>query len=241
MFNFAPENHTAYQTMLYYDKLRYRLMPYIYSLAGKTYFDNYTIMRALVMDFPSDKTVLNMGHEYMFGSSILVAPVTEYKARMWQVYLPSSTGWYDFHTGKFYEGGQTINADAPLDKMPLFVKEGAILPVGPELQYASEKPADPITLYVYTGADGSFDLYEDEDTNYNYTQGSYSIIPLSYDDDRGVLTIGKRIGSFDGMIQKRVFNVVWVKRDLSVGVGSSAQPRQTIEYSGSAIEVSENK
>jgi alpha-D-xyloside xylohydrolase len=240
MFNVAPENHVAYQTMLYYDKLRYQLMPYIYSLAGKTYFDNYTIMRALVMDFPNDKAVFNIGDEYMFGPSILVAPVTEYKARMWQVYLPASTGWYDFYTGKFYEGGQTVTVDAPLERIPLFVKEGSILPLGPELQYATEKPADPITLYVFAGANGSFELYEDENINYNYTKGNYSTIPFQYNEETETLTIGEREGSFEGMLKERTFKIVWVKNDLSVGVGSASHSVQTVRYSGSAITVKQS-
>jgi alpha-D-xyloside xylohydrolase len=240
MFNVAPENHVAYQTMLYYDKLRYQLMPYIYSLAGKTYFDNYTIMRALVMDFPNDKAVFNIGDEYMFGPNILVAPVTEYKARMWQVYLPASTGWYDFYTGKFYEGGQTVTVDAPLERIPLFVKEGSILPLGPDLQYATEKPADPITLYVFAGANGGFELYEDENINHNYTKGNYSTIPFQYDEETETLTIGEREGSFEGMLKERTFKIVWVKNDLSVGVGSVSHPVQTVRYSGSAITVKQS-
>jgi alpha-D-xyloside xylohydrolase len=240
MFNVAPENHVAYQTMLYYDKLRYQLMPYIYSLAGKTYFDNYTIMRALVMDFPNDKAVFNIGDEYMFGPNILVAPVTEYKARMWQVYLPASTGWYDFYTGKFYEGGQTVTVDAPLERIPLFVKEGSILPLGPDLQYATEKPADPITLYVFAGANGNFELYEDENINYNYTKGNYSTIPFQYNEETETLTIGERKGSFDGMLKERTFKIVWVNNDLSVGVGSSSHPVQAVRYSGNSIEVKRN-
>jgi alpha-D-xyloside xylohydrolase len=240
MFNVAPENHVAYQTMLYYDKLRYQLMPYIYSLAGKTYFDNYTIMRALVMDFPNDKAVLNIGDEYMFGPNILVAPVTEYKARMWQVYLPASIGWYDFYTGKFYEGGQTVTVDAPLERIPLFVKEGSILPLGPDLQYATEKAADPITLYVFAGANGSFELYEDENINYNYTKGNYSTIPFQYNEETETLTIGERKGSFEGMLKERTFKIVWVKSDLSVGVGAPSHPVQTVRYSGNSIEVKQN-
>jgi alpha-D-xyloside xylohydrolase len=240
MFNVAPENHVAYQTMLYYDKLRYRLMPYIYSLAGKTYFDNYTIMRALVMDFPNDKAVFNIGDEYMFGPNILVAPVTEYKARMWQVYLPASTGWYDFYTGKFYEGGQTVTVDAPLERIPLFVKEGSILPLGPDLQYATEKPADPITLYVFAGADGTFELYEDENINNNYTKGNYSTIPFQYNEETETLTIGERKGSFDGMLKERTFKIVWVNNDLSVGVGSASHPVQTVRYSGSMLTVKQS-
>lgn len=237
MFNVAPDNHPAYKTMLYYDKLRYRLLPYIYSAAGKTYFDDYTIMRALVMDFPFDKNVLNIGHQYMFGPSLLVAPVTDYKARTWLVYLPSSAGWYDLYTGKYCEGGQSVNAEAPLEKMPVFVKAGSILPVGPDLQYTSEKVADPLTLYVYTGADGSFDLYEDEGVNYNYAKGQYSIIPIEYNEASQTLKIGERKGTFSGMLQKRTLQILWVKKDHATGVSSTAHPDQVIEYDGKALTV----
>jgi alpha-D-xyloside xylohydrolase len=180
VYNLAPDNHPAYKTIVYYNKLRYRLMPYIYSMAARTYFDDYTIMRAMVMDFPDDQQVLNNGSQFMFGPSILVAPVTQYKARTWSVYLPKNeAGWFDFHTGKYYDGGQTIDADAPLTKMPLFIKAGAIIPAGPEMQYTAEKPTDPTTLYVYGGADATIDLYNDEAVNYNYQNGQYERIKIS--------------------------------------------------------------
>jgi len=237
MFNVAPDNHTAYQTMLYYDRLRYKLMPYIYSLSGKTYFDNYTIMRALVMDFTSDKNVSDIGDEYMFGPDLLIAPITGYKVTSREVYLPASMGWYDFYTGKFYDGGKTISAEAPLEKIPVFVKQGAILPVGPEIQYASEKPADPITLYVYAGKDGTFELYEDEDVNYNYEKGKYSIVPFSYSEQRRALTIGNRKGSFPGMLKERTFEIVWINNERPAGVSSNAHPDQVIRYKGESITI----
>ncbi len=171
VFNISPEGHPAYNSMVWYDKLRYRLMPYIYSLAGVTYFNDYTIMRAMVMDFGSDLNVESIGDQYMFGPSLLVAPVYKYKARTREVYLPASCGWYDLYTGKYFTGGQKIDADAPYERMPLFVKEGSIIPVGPDIQYVDEKPADPLTLLVYTGRDCVFTLYEDEGINYNYEHG----------------------------------------------------------------------
>lgn len=133
MFNLAPENHPAYQSMLAYDKLRYRLMPYIYALTGMVTQNDYTIMRALVMDFGEDKSVLNLGDQYMFGPALLVNPVTEYKARSRQVYLPAGAGWYDRRFGKYVMVGQTIQADAPYTDIPLFVKAASILLCGPEI------------------------------------------------------------------------------------------------------------
>jgi len=237
MFNVAPDNHPAYKTMLYYDKLRYRLMPYIYSLSGKVYFDDYTIMRALVMDFGADKNVLNIGTSFMYGPSLLVAPVTQHKARTWDVYLPASTGWYDFHTGSYFEGGQTIKADAPLENMPLFVKAGAIIPAGPELQYTSEKKADPLTLYVYTGANGSFDLYEDEGLNNDYQKGQYAVIPFSYEEASQTLKIGERKGTYAGMLENRTIEIVWISKEQPAGISLSAKPQQVVKYEGKEVSV----
>jgi alpha-D-xyloside xylohydrolase len=213
IFNTAPEDHPAYRSMLFYDKLRYRLMPYIYSLAGMSWYRDYTLMRGLVMDFPMDPAVNNIGDQYLFGPSLLINPVCTYEARKRDVYLPAGQGWYDLYSGKYLPGGQHIEADAPYEKIPVFVKEGAILPFGPELQYTAEKKADPVTLYVYTGRDATFSLYEDEDTSYNYEKGAYCIIPMTYKESTGTLTIGKREGSFPGMLEEREFRVVWVTRD----------------------------
>jgi alpha-D-xyloside xylohydrolase len=182
-------------------------MPYIYSLAGAAYHDNYTIMRGLAMDFAKDTAVLNIGDQYMFGSSLLINPVYNYKQRNRELYLPKCAGWYDLCTGKYYSGAQKINADAPYERMPVYVKAGSIIPFGPELQYTSEKPADVITLNVYTGTDASFNLYEDEGTNYNYEKGAFSIIPIKYNEATKTITIGDRKGSFNGMLQKRIFRI----------------------------------
>ena len=207
IFNTAPEDHAAYKSFLYYDKLRYRLLPYIYSLAGAAYHDNYTIMRGLAMDFAKDTAVLSINDQYLFGPSLLINPVCEYKKRSRQLYLPQCAGWYELYSGKWYKGGQTINADAPYERMPVFVKAGSIIPFGPDLQYTSERPADTITLNVYTGANAAFYLYEDEGTNYNYEKGAFSVIPIQYNDVSGIITIGDRKGSFKGMPGKRVFRV----------------------------------
>jgi alpha-D-xyloside xylohydrolase len=241
MFNVAPENHPAYQSMLEYDKLRYRLMPYIYSLTGMTWLHDYTIMRALAMDFSTDKNVLNIDDQFMFGPSILVNPVYEFNSRSRNVYLPATTGWYDFLTGKHYTGGQTINAAAPYTNIPVFIKEGAILPVGPEIQYTTQKPADPITLFVFAGKDGMFTLYEDENTNYNYEKGAYALIPFTYNNVSRTLVIGSRKGQFDGMTTKRTFNIVLVSSLKPGKLKFDGTPDKVIVYNGSEQKIDLSK
>ena len=237
IFNMAPENHPAYKSMVYSDQLRYRLMPYIYSLAGKTHFEDYTIMRAMVMDFNGDSNVNNIGDQYLFGPSLMVAPVYRYKARNREVYFPAACGWYDFYSGKFIEGGRKISVDAPYDRIPLSVKEGSIVPFGPEIQYTGEKQADEITLFVYTGKDAEFTLYEDEGVNYNYEKGAYSTIQIKYSEESGKLTIGDTKGSFEGMLKTRKFNVVWVGKTKPVPFDLSRKPDAVVAYEGKSIEI----
>jgi alpha-D-xyloside xylohydrolase len=222
--------------MLYYDKLRYRLMPDIYSLAGWGYVKDYTIMRGLIMDFGNDAEVKNINDEYMFGPSLLINPVYTYKALQRNMYLPSGQGWYDLYSGKYFDGGQKINADAPYERMPVFVKEGSIIPFGVDLQYTNEKPQDKITLFVYTGKDAEFNLYEDEDTNYNYEKGKYSVIPINYSEQTKTLTIGKSEGSFDGMLAKRTFNIVWITKNKAVALNFDASDK-SVSYKGDAISI----
>ncbi|HLK27110.1 MAG TPA: TIM-barrel domain-containing protein [Puia sp.] len=232
IFNTAPENHPAYQSMLYYDKLRYKLMPYIYSLAEMTYHKNYTIMRGLVMDFANDSNVNAINDQYLFGPSLLINPVYDYQSKKRELYLPAGQGWYDLYSGKYFEGGQKMIGDAPYERMPVFVKEGSIIPFGPELQYVSEKPADPITLFVYTGKDASFDLYEDENTNYNYEKGMFTSIHLRYDESEKKLIIAKREGSFPGMLKNRSFKIVWIKKNKEQNLDIDASPGTIIKYNG---------
>ena len=232
MFNVAPENHPAYQSMLMYDKLRYRLLPYIYSLAGMVTQDDYTIMRPLVMDFGSDAKVLNIGDQYMFGPALLVNPVTEYKARTRSVYLPAGNGWYDFRSGDYFEGGQTIRADAPYSVIPLFVKAGSLIPCGPEIQYTTEKQADTLRLFVYTGADGNFNLYEDENINNNYKKGEFSIIPIQYQEKERTLTIGKRQGTFPGMLYDRTIEIVRIGKEKPIPLEFASKPDIIFHYDG---------
>ena len=238
VWNIAPADHPAFKSIVFYDKLRYRLMPYLYSMAGMVHFKDYTMMRGLVMDFNGDDNIYNIKDQWMFGSALMACPVGEYQKYSRNVYLPKQKGWYDFYTGKHYAGGQTIVADAPYEKIPVFVPEGSILPVGPEMEWSDQKKPELIDLYVYAGKDGSYTLYEDEGTNYNYEKGKYAIFDFLYDDAQKTLTIGARKGSFDGMLQKRRFNVVLVSGDNQQGISLAKAPKgKKVKYAGQAITV----
>ena len=237
IFNISPAGTPAYKSMVYYNRLRYRLMPYIYSLAGMTWFNDYTIMRAMVMDFGSEAAVRSIGDQYMFGPSILVAPVYEYKARDRKVYFPSVCGWYDFYSGQFIPGGRYLDVSAPYERLPLFVREGSIIPFGPEIEYTSQKPADPVTLFVYTGRNASFTLYEDEGVNYGYERGECTFIPFNYDEASGELTIGERQGQYPGMLRDRTFNIIWVTRINNIEFDPDMKPHATLSYDGSPVVV----
>lgn len=227
IWNIAPENHPAYQSILYYTRLRYRLMPYIYSLAGMTWTDDYTIMRPLVMDFTADRQTFDISDQFMFGPSLMVSPVYQYGARSREIYFPTGQGWYDFYTNKFIKGGQRLSVSAPYDRIPLYVREGSILPVGPDMQYSNEKDPSEIALYVYPGADAIFTLYEDEGSNYNYEHGQYSSIQLRWNDHTRTLTIEERKGQYPGMIPVRRFTAI-----LPNGT------HKAIDYKGQKIEIS---
>lgn len=237
VFNTAPEEHPAYKSFLYYDKLRYRLLPYIYSLAGWAYHDDYTMMRGLPMDFPKDTAVLNIPDQYMFGPAILVNPVYEYRKTERALYLPECAGWYDLYSGKWYAGGQKITAAAPYERMPLFVKAGSILPFGPELQYTTEKQTDTITLNIYTGADASFNLYEDEGTNYNYEKGAFSIIPVKYNEGTATVTIGDRKGAYNNMLPKRTFRINMITPNKTTRLDFDATCDKEVVYEGKSITI----
>ena len=238
VWNIAPADHPAYKTIVAYDKLRYRLMPYLYSMAGMVHLKDYTMMRGLVMDFNGDDKVLDIKDQWMFGSALMACPVGEYQKYSREVYLPKQKGWYDFYTGAYHAGGQTIVADAPYDKIPVFIPEGAILPIGPEMQWSDEKKPELIDLYVYAGKDGSYTLYEDEGTNYNYEKGKYAVIDFKYDDARKQVTIGARKGSFDGMLQKRRFNIILVDQKKLQGVNLVKSPKgKVVKYVGQAMTV----
>ena len=230
IWNIAPETHPAYQSMLYYNQLRYRLMPYIYSLAGRVHFNDYTIMRPLVMDFSNDKNVLNTGDQYLFGPYIMVCPVYEYKARERDVYFPEGTGWYSVYSGQYTEGGKSLKVEAPYDRMPLFAAAGSILPTGDVIQSTKENQKN-LTIFVYAGKDGYFELYEDEGVNYNYEKGAYSTIPIRYDEREKTLTIGNQNGDFPGVIRERKIKVAYITPDNPCGL-DALQLNTTINYTG---------
>jgi alpha-D-xyloside xylohydrolase len=224
--------------MLLVDNLRYRLMPYIYSLAWMVTSQAYTIMRPLVFDFQNDTKVYGISDQYMFGPALLVNPVTAMGATSRSVYLPAGT-WYDFWTGSTSAGGGTSTASAPLSQIPICVRAGAIVPMAPMIQYAMQS-ADPLEIRVYRGQDGAFTLYEDEGDSYNYETGKYAQIPITWTESAKTLTIGARTGSFTGMLATRTLNVVFVGSNHGNGVGVTAAPDKVVSYVGSQIAVTSN-
>jgi alpha-D-xyloside xylohydrolase len=231
--------------LIEYIHLRYRLLPYIYSVAWKVTHEGSTMLRPLVMDFRADPKARDIPDQFLFGPALMVNPVTTPGSTKRAVYLPAlslvegpvGNPWIDFWTGQSYAGGQTIEAAASIDKIPLFVRAGSIMPYGPEVQYAAEKPADPLELRVYRGADGNFTLYEDEGDNYDYEHGAYATIPLHWDEQGQTLTIGERQGEYPGMLSERTIRVVWV----SPGHGSGLAPTETadveVHYSGRTTSI----
>lgn len=236
-WNIAPENHPAYKSIQYYLNLRYRLMPYLYSLAAMVHYDDYTIMRPLIMDFAADTNVQNIGYQFMMGPSIMVNPVYTYGARQREVYFPKNTTWYCFYTGKVMsKGGETLTVPAPYEYLPLYVRAGSIIPYGPAMQYCDEKQADNIRLFVYQGANGQFTLYEDENVNYGYEAGRCAKIKITYDEAKKTLTIGDREGSFPGMLQERTFTVVTVNASKAQGYDPEASGIE-VKYNGKKTEI----
>ena len=218
IFEIAPEGSDMRASMVWYDKLRYRLMPYIYTLGADAYEKDGSIMRGLVMDFPNDEKARTDNDEYLFGKAFLVAPVTTYKAREREVYLPGKgVTWYDFESGKTYPGGASATVPAPATRMPLFVRAGSIVPMGPVQQYTDEMPDAPITLVVYTGANGTFSVYEDDGRSEQYKSGAFSRMPVRYDDATGTVTLGAREGKgYTSMPASRTVRVKWIKPGQSV-------------------------
>ena len=246
LYYYGQAGEPVYDALLGAVKMRYSLLPYIYSLAHDVNANNGTYQRALMMDFKDDRNVWNIGNEFMFGRSLLVAPVLEAKytperaqsksragigdvdftaPKTTRLYLPAGTSWYDFETMEQFEGGQEIERTVNIKSIPLYVKAGSILPVGPDVQYSTEKAWDDLEILVYAGADGKFCLYEDEFDNYNYEKGACSTIEFSYNGKSRQLTIGARKGSYDGMLQTRRFRVVLIKD------GKRSEPK-TVSYKG---------
>ncbi len=221
-----------------YLNLRYRLMPYLYSVAWQVTSDGSTFMRPLLMDFPKDPHVLDIGNQYLFGPALMVTPVTTEGATNQSVYLPADAApWYNFWTGETVPAGQRIETAAPIETLPLFVRPGSIIPMGPFLQYSSQKPEDPIELRIYRGADGKFTLYEDQGDTYNYEKGGYATIPISWNEARNTLEIGKRKGKFPGLLKQRTFNIIWVSKDHGAGVAIAGKPDAVVNYDGKPVTV----
>ena len=232
--------------LLNYDHLRYRLLPYIYSQAWKVTNEGYTMMRSLLFDFGKDPRVNSIPDQYMFGQAFLVNPVTEpqkisdtngAKINTRKVYLPKSATWYDFWTGKKYLGGNTLNAPAEIETIPLYVKGGSIVPMGPFLQYATEKKADTLEMRIYKGDNGSFLLYEDENDSYNYENGYFATIKFNWVDKTNKLYISNINGSFPGVLEKRVFRVVIVGEHHGVGIGITEQANKTVVFVGKEMVI----
>jgi alpha-D-xyloside xylohydrolase len=259
IYQFGKKGSPVYDAIEKYINLRYSLLPYIYSTSWNVTTCQSSMMRALVMDFAGDRQALDINDAYMFGSALLVHPVTqpmytkiEVKGgdsirvedfstiKSTDVYLPKGGDWVDFWTGDRYNGGQTIRKEVPLDIIPLFVKTGAILPIGPNVQYATEKKWDNLEIRIYEGTDGTFTLYEDECDTYNYEKGAYTMIPFVWDDKKKTLTIGDRQGSFPGMINVRKFNIVFVGTGKGVGMERIEMFDKVVNYSGKKVVIRKN-
>lgn len=219
------------RTLLDFDRLRYHLLPYIYSTAWQVTNSGASMMRGLVLDFRNDPKALAVRDQYLFGPSLLVNPVTEARSTARPVYLPKGASWVDFWTGKRFAGGQTTLAAAPISEMPLFVRAGSILPYGPEVQSAADSP-DPLEIRIYPGADGSFELYDDAGDGYAYERGERAVVPLHWNDRTRTLIVGARQGSYPGMASRRTFRIVVVTLGHGVGIPNSDKPDRTIEYDG---------
>ena len=221
----------VYPALLAVDRLRYRLLPYVYSLAWKVTSEDYTIQRPLVMDFREDRNTWEIGDEFIFGPAILVSPILREHAAERTVYLPAGSLWYDFWTGARTAGGVEATRAAPVERIPLEVRAGSILPLGPVIEYAGQQ-ADPIELRIYPGADGDFNLYEDEGDSYRYEKGAHTVIPIHWDDATRTLTIGDREGSYPGMAAGHTFNVVIVTGGHGIGGEITTAPDKAILYTG---------
>ncbi|GHT48783.1 xylosidase [Bacteroidia bacterium] len=252
IWQFGQKGDWAYDAIEKFIRLRYRLLPYNYALSWDVTSHAGSIIRMLSMDFPEDTKVHDLGNQYMYGKSFLVAPVLEAfyssgvkenavvdfsKTQTYPVYLPKGAGWYDFWTGKFLKGGVEIQAETPIDIMPLYVKAGSIIPLGPDVQYAGEKSWENLEIRVYPGADAEFTLYEDEKDNYNYESGAYTTIPFTYNENEQSLTIGNRQGNYPGMLTNRTFKIIQVKKGYGMGDLLSIAHDTIVTYSGSEVKI----
>lgn len=243
IWRFGNQGDQMYESLVKFLKLRYRLIPYIYSLAGLVAIEDYSFYRLLAFDFRNDPNVYNISDQFMVGPALLVNPITSpmyygpnskelsntKKTR--SVYLPDGCFWYDFWSQDRYDGGQTIMAEADLDTIPLFVRSGSILPMGPEIFYADEQKSGKIYLKIFPGNDGCFTLYQDEGDNYNYERGLFSTIQMRWNNENYCLTIAERSGSFPGMNQIQLFYISVVGENIEI----------QIAYAGKEISVNFNK
>lgn len=235
IWKYGPEVESTFRR---YDELRYRLLPYTYSTAWRVTHDGYTMMRALPLDYRGDAAVADIGDEFMFGPSMLVSPVTQPGAIRRDVYLPRERGWINFWSGKREAGGRTISADAPLDQIPLFVKAGSIITLGPDEQYADQL-SGPIELRIYTGADGATTLYGDDGATYDYEKGQYATTLIRWNEATRTLTIGPREGIYENEPARQIFRVVWVRQGHGVGIDPEAVPDTELAFDGAAVNVIE--
>lgn len=241
IWRFGEPGTPFYDVIAKFIRLRYQLIPYIYSVAAQVTLNGYVIMRPVAFDFPDDTATHNLTDQYMFGPAFMVCPVTHpmyYRrnsepivdsAKTRSVYLPDGTCWYDFWTNKTFAGGQTIQADAPLEIIPLFVRAGSIVPMTPVSQYVDQIPNAPYEIRVYRGADGQFTIYEDTGDGYDYEKGAYALIRITWNEQRGELTIGQRVGSFVGMIESREYKLIFISEQGCLD--------KTIRYTGKEVKV----
>ncbi|HWB92739.1 MAG TPA: TIM-barrel domain-containing protein [Puia sp.] len=237
IYNFGKAGDTAFDAIARFIRLRYRLLPYNYSVARQVTAHSGSIMRALVMDFPADRRVWDKGDEFLSGSSLLVAPVMAMGQRSSSVYLPAGASWFDLWTGARYAGGMDVDVATPLDRIPIFVKAGTILPWGPDVQYAAEKKWDNLEVRIYDGADGHFTLYEDTGDGYGYEAGAFTEIDFKWDDARRMLTIEDRRGGFPGMLTSRRFRVVLVDEHHGAGDSAATRVDKIVQYRGKKVSV----
>lgn len=223
--------------LLQYDRLRYRLLPYIYSISWMVTSDGYTMMRPLAMDFGQDRAALDIPDQYMFGPGMMVAPVVTQGAVTRSVYLPGAGDWYDFHTGKRIGGGMRIAAEARIDTLPLYVRAGAILPMGPVVQHAEAQTGQPLEIRVYRGASGSFALYDDAGDGYAYERGQRALIRFDWDEPTQALSIAAVEGGYPAMPAARTFKLVFVGEGHGAGAAETATPDRVVAYTGRALRV----
>ncbi|KRT17874.1 hypothetical protein ASU31_00850 [Pedobacter ginsenosidimutans] len=247
-WQFGDLDSPFYRSIITQINLRYKLLPYTYSLAAMVSNQDYTMTRPLIFDFRLDKLVYDIKDQFMFGPAFMACPVTSAmyfepnnkavdQAKTRKVYLPKDNTWFDFWTGKTFRGGITIDADAPIDKIPVFVKAGSIVPFAAAQQYSDEQPDAPIEIRIYPGKDGNFTLYQDEGENYNYEKGHFSTTKLTWDDKARILTIGNRNGSYAHMAIKQQYKIIIVSENAGIGIKENEGSTKSIVYTGQNINV----